>query len=131
MDDEKVDKLFESMQGDPTMGGTVRALAAAVMRLADENLALSERLTRLAGLAGIKEVGDDADGEEAPATAAAPTEELVEADFVGDAEYARLLHETALPPASVKIIEPDGSETEISVEIGEFDEGDEFPDAEW
>lgn len=121
MDDEKVDKLFEDLQGDPTMGGTVRALAAAVMRLADENLALSEQLTRLAGLAGIEEVEDDI-AEVLETAAGEPPEDL------SDAEYARLLHETALPLASVKIIEPDGSETEIS---GRIEESDEFPDAEW
>lgn len=41
------DEVMEAFNNDPTLGGTVRALSAAVMRLADENLALSEMVTDL------------------------------------------------------------------------------------
>jgi hypothetical protein len=58
--ESELDRLLQT--ADPTLGGTVRILTAAVMRLADENLALSEQVTHLRGL--LEGTTPDDDGTE-------------------------------------------------------------------
>jgi hypothetical protein len=108
---------------DPALGGTVRILTAAVMRLADENLALSERVSRLAGLLEGATPGQTihiAGGFNAatPETGETLEEAAVPPDDIADAEFVRLLHETALPLATP---EKTGDAADDLISFGELE----------
>lgn len=96
--ESELDRLLQT--ADPTLGGTVRILTAAVMRLADENLVLSEQVTHLRVLLEGATPGDDGTGGETLEEAAVPPDDMAPPDGVSDAEFVRLLHETALPLAT-------------------------------
>jgi hypothetical protein len=106
--ESELDRLLQT--ADPTLGGTVRILTAAVMRLADENLALSEQVTHLRGLLEGT-TPDDATGETLEEAAVPP-------DDIADAEFVRLLHETALPLATP---EKTGDAADDLISFGELE----------
>lgn len=95
------------------MTGTMRAILAAVQRLAEENARLARRVAEVGGRRPAKEQ-------------ARP--ELLEPEDVPDAVYARSVHEAAVPDtatggdeASDEPEDPDGGDTTTPV----------FPEVSW